>query len=258
MQHLREASGRNRQSALRLQQVRDLGQRHAQVRVQLDDQRDDRGAELHAGRPQRVGGLQRVAALDAPPTLGAMADLDVEAPQDGAHLGEFFLILRRHTGHLNRAAAVRTGGRRRRRVGLVDLRRPRAARLPAIARTRSPAGTPAATLRPVLGERGGLPKSCPPRGVELLLEVFTAALPPIPVALPLIPVTLPPIPVALDPRQLLAQSCDLSLLFLNASIARILLGPGALPWHPLDMPHSPEKYNPINWISRDHRTLPAK
>ena len=61
MQHLREASGRNRQSALRLQQVRDLGQRHAQVRVQLDDQRDDRGAELHAGRPQRVGGLQRVA-----------------------------------------------------------------------------------------------------------------------------------------------------------------------------------------------------
>ncbi len=101
--------------------------------------------------------------------------------------------------------------------------------------TCAPAGSSAATLGPVLGEGSRLPESCPPRRVELLLEVFTAALPPI-------PVTLPPIPVALDPRQLLAQSCDLSLLFLNAGIAGILLRPGTLPWHPTVMPDPLEKY----------------
>ncbi len=105
-------------------------------------------------------------------------------------------------------------------------------------RTSAPAGSPAATLGPVLGEGRGLPESCPPRRVELLLEVFTAALPPIPVALPLIP-------VALDPRQLLPQPCDLSLLFLNAGIAGILLRPGTLPWHPTVMPDPLEKYKSI-------------
>ena len=74
------------------------------------------------GRPQRVGGLQGVAALDTPPTLRAVADLDVEAAHQRAHRGEVFLILRRRAGHFDRAAAVRTARRRRRRNGLVDPR----------------------------------------------------------------------------------------------------------------------------------------
>ena len=84
--------------------------------VQLHDQRDHAGAELCAGRPQRVGGLQGVAALDTPPTLGAVADLDVEAAHQRAHRREVFLILRRRAGHFDRAAAVRTARRRRRRA----------------------------------------------------------------------------------------------------------------------------------------------
>ena len=55
--------------------------------VQLHDQRDHAGTELCAGRPQRVGGLQGVAALDTPPTLRAVADLDVEAAHQRAHRG---------------------------------------------------------------------------------------------------------------------------------------------------------------------------
>ena len=213
------------------------------------NQRDDFGTELHAGRSQRVGGLQPVAALDATPTLRAVADLDVEAPHDGAHHREIFLILRRHPGQLDGAAAVRTRGSHRRSAGLVNLRRTRAARLPAVVRTCAPAGSSAATLGPVLGEGSRLPESCPPRRVELLLEVFTAALPPI-------PVTLPPIPVALDPRQLLAQSCDLSLLFLNAGIAGILLRPGTLPWHPTVMPDPLEKYKSKMLDLARHETTP--
>ena len=42
-------------------------------------------------------------------------DLDIETPHKGAHLRQFFLILRRHPGHVNRAAAVRTRRRHRRR-----------------------------------------------------------------------------------------------------------------------------------------------
>ena len=63
----------------------DLRQRDAQVRVQLDDQGDDLGAELHAGRPQRIGGLQRVPTRNTAPTLRAVTDLDVEAAHDGTH-----------------------------------------------------------------------------------------------------------------------------------------------------------------------------
>ena len=58
--------------------------------VQLDHQRDDPGTELHARRAQRVGGLQVVAALHPSLTLRAVADLDVEAPHDRTHRGQFF------------------------------------------------------------------------------------------------------------------------------------------------------------------------
>ena len=129
MQQICEAPRRDVQAEPGLQQVGDLGQRHAAVRVQLDDQRDHTGAELCAGRPQRVGGLQGVAALDTPPTLRAVADLEVEAAHPRARRGKVFLILRRRAGHFDRAAAVRTGRRCRRRKGLVDPRRTRAAPL---------------------------------------------------------------------------------------------------------------------------------
>ena len=52
MQHLREASRCDGQAELGPEQVRDLRQRHTQVRVQPHDQRDDFGTELHAGRSQ--------------------------------------------------------------------------------------------------------------------------------------------------------------------------------------------------------------
>ena len=56
--------------------------------------------------------------------------VDVEAAHDRAHLGDFFLILRRHVGHFNRPAAVGARRRHRRFQGLVNPFRARAARLP--------------------------------------------------------------------------------------------------------------------------------
>ena len=112
-----------------------------------------------------------MAALHPPLTLRAVADLDVEAPHHRAHHGQFFLILRRHARHLDRAAAVRTRRRCRRRVVLVDLGRARTARLPPVGRAGPPARMPAAPLGSVLGEGGRLPESGSACGRQLLLEV---------------------------------------------------------------------------------------
>ncbi len=118
-----------------------------------------------------------------------------EAAHEGAHLGQFFLILRRHAGHFDRTAAVRTRRREGRPVGLVDLRRGSAAAPPAIGCAGSPAGTPAAPLRLVLGEAGGLAATLPARSRQLLFQVLNLALQTIILALQTLA-------VAFAPRQL--------------------------------------------------------
>ena len=226
MQQMHEASRRHLQAEAGLQQVGDLGQGQAAARVQVDDQRDHAGAELCAGRPQRVGGLQRVATLDTPPTLRAVADLDVEAAHQWAHRGQVFLILLRRTGHVDRAAAVRTPHRHRRRQGLVDVRRARPAPLPAIARTGPPAGTFAATLRPLLGEGCGLPASRAALGRQLLFQVLVLVLQPLDPTLQAVVLTLHATVLAVHvfvARQFVTQSRDLSVLLLDDNVPRILL-----------------------------------
>ena len=188
--------------------------------MQLDDQRDDRGTELHARRAQRVGGLQHVAALHPPLTLRAVADLDVEAPHDRAHHGQLFLILRRHAGHFDRAAAVRTRHRNRRRVGLVDPRRARAAAVAAILRAGPPAGTPPATLRPVLGKRRGLPATRPACLVQLPLQAIDLLLQALNLPLQALVLALPPLGVALAPRQLPLEPFDFGVQVLNPILIR--------------------------------------
>ena len=116
---------------------------------------------------------------------------------------------RRDTLHFDRAATVRTRRRDRRRMRLVHLGRTPAARLPAIACTGPPSGTPAAPLRSVLGKGSRLPEARAARGIELLLEPFT--------------VPLPAIPVAVDLRQVPAQPRDLPVLLLDARVPRIIL-----------------------------------
>ena len=75
----------------------------------------------------------------------------------GTHPGEFFLILRGDAGHFDGAAAVGTRRRRRRPVGLVDLRRATSGTLPAVLRPGPSAGPLTCPLRPVLGKGCSLP-----------------------------------------------------------------------------------------------------
>ena len=141
MQQMHEASRRNLQAEAGLQQVGDLGQRQAAARVQVDAQLDHAGAELCAGRPQRIGGLQRVATLDTPPTLRAVADprcrsgappgAPGEGPPDTVPPRRSRRPRRRSPGTSSAPAPPRP--RRRARA--------RPASLPAIARTRPSPGT---------------------------------------------------------------------------------------------------------------------
>ena len=158
----------------------DLRQRQPHPGVQLGHQGRHVRAELRAGRAQRIGGLQPVAALYPTPTLRALANLNLEVPHDRFDLRHVLLILRRHAGHRDRAAAVRTRRRNRRRMRLVNPCRPPAAAMRAVIGAGPPARKPAASLRPVLGEGGRLSLAGPPGSVELLLQVLAVMLPVIP------------------------------------------------------------------------------
>ena len=202
MQQVHQSARGHRQSGGGPQQLGELRQRHAHLDVHLHRQGGDAGAQLHAGGAECVGSLQPMPALHAPSTVRAMSDFDVEAPHQRTHRGQFFLILRRHAGHIDRAAAVRARARDRHRVGFVDQVRAHAPTLPAIGCTSLAARPPATSLRSVLGEGSCLPATRTARRIELLLEPFAAVLP----ALPVLP-----------------QPGDLPLQFLNA--AGILLAP---------------------------------
>ena len=224
VQHVGEAARRDLQAERGPQQVRDLRQRHPHLRVQLDHQRDDPATELRARRAQRVRGLQDVAALHPSLTLRAAADLDVEAAHDRAHHGQFFLILRRHAGHCDRATAIRTRHRNWRRVRLVDPRRARTAAVAAILRAGLPPRTPATTLRPVLGERRGLAATRPACLVELLFSgarsVASGGHSPVAGGRSCVAVSC----VALAPRHLSLKPFDVGVQFRNPIRGRFPVG----------------------------------
>ena len=178
-----------------------LLQRQARLGVQFGGQRGDVRPPLHAGRAERIGGLQGVPALHAPPALRVAAHLDVEAAHQGAHVRHVFLILRRHPLHGDVAAAVGARLRGGRRMGLVHPgRRPAASLLPVL-RAGAPPRAASGSLPAVFGEGGRLPASGAPRSLEFLLQMLDAALQILAVALQVLAAALPVVPI-LDQRRL--------------------------------------------------------
>ena len=122
MQDLGESSRRHGQPEPVVQQGRDLVQRHAHVFVQQDRERHGARTELHAGRAQGVGGLQRVPTLHAVPAGDTAPDLDVEPPHDGLDDRQVFLVLGRDASDLNRPTTARARRGKRRGIGLIHPR----------------------------------------------------------------------------------------------------------------------------------------
>ena len=228
MQQIREAPRRHLQAEAGLQQVGDLGQRQAAAGVQLNDQRDHTGAELCVGRPQRVGGLQGVAALDPPPTLRAVADLDVEAAHQRGAPGE----------GLPDIVPPRRSLRPRRRSPDTS-----SAPVPPGPRRRAPGsgGVPAGHSAHRAAGRDGPPRPCGrflAKGAacrrpaaafrpQLLFQVLVLALQALVLTLqavvPALQAAILPVH-ALVARQIVTQSPELPVLLLDDNVPRILLG----------------------------------
>ena len=103
----RRAVGRMDQAAARdgepepvPQEIADLAEGEPELFIEDHRQRDGLRAELHGGRAQRVGRLQRMAALDAAVTPPALADRHAKLVDDGPLHRQIFLDARRSGGGL--------------------------------------------------------------------------------------------------------------------------------------------------------------
>lgn len=173
------------------EQRRDLAERQPELFVQHDGEHDGFRSELRGGGAQRVRRLQRMTPLHAPPALPAVADGHVEDPHDRAHDWEIFLILRRLTVQMQAPTTIRTGGRQRRLVGLVDVCGNGSVSLRAVGGTRVAARPtrPASWRAARKGRR--LPMQRTLRGVQFLFE---------PVNLSSQPIAFLPEPIPLAPQ----------------------------------------------------------
>ena len=147
----------DRQSEHAIEEFFDFAVRQAQAFVKPGDQGMRLRAQLHAGRAERVGRLQRMAALHALVTCAALADRHDELPlHDLAHDFGLELLGRVRLGDII-AAAVGTSRRQLGLVGFIDPLRLRPAELRAVIVTRLAARTLRLWLGRPLGERPSLP-----------------------------------------------------------------------------------------------------
>ena len=118
-------------------------------------------------------------ALHASVTDTAAPDVDVEAPHDRPHRWEVFLILGGDPLVAHHPATVRTGGRHRDGVRLVDVRGRAPLPMTAVGRTGLAPRPARGSRRGALRERRGLPRTRAPRGVEFVLQPFVLSPQPI-------------------------------------------------------------------------------
>ncbi|HEY0875811.1 MAG TPA: hypothetical protein VGD94_20205 [Vicinamibacterales bacterium] len=210
--------------------------RQPELFIEHYDQGDGLGPEMGAGRPERVGGLQRMPPLDATPTGAAPADVHVEAAHVGTHDRQILLDLRRDTRLGDVAVALGTRRRERDIDDLVDVRWRQAMRMTPVLAPRPSASGPRLRHRRALGERRGLPLARALRGRQRLRQTLNLAAQPIALALharDLVP-------------QALAALAQLLILLpqaLQLRLAGHLRGTGlSACTHATVMPESPPKY----------------
>ena len=169
---MHEAAGRDRESPPLAKQRGNLAERQSELLIQHDSQRHGCGAELRAGRADRIRRLQRVAPLDAPATVGTLANGDIECAHDGAHVGEVFLILRGVPSADQPAATVWARRRERGGMALMDVRRDRPMGFAAVRRAGFAAGTAWVTTGCPTRKRSRLSVQCSLGGIELVFQAL--------------------------------------------------------------------------------------
>ncbi len=101
MDRVHQPAARDAQPEAVAQQRGDLAVGQPEAFIEEHGEGDGLRPQLHGGGAERVGGLQRMATLDAPPALRAPTDRDVKRADDRALHRQLFLILRRdaHAAH---------------------------------------------------------------------------------------------------------------------------------------------------------------
>jgi len=112
-----------------------------------------------------------MATLDTSTASLAPADVQIKLPDDDAHDGQLFLILRRDGRFDDRAGAGRTREREWYVVSLVDVARNPPTGSRTVRAARLPPGTSRMRLQR-FGERGGLPEPRTSRRVQLSFQVI--------------------------------------------------------------------------------------
>jgi len=219
---------RDRQAEPLAPQARDLRVGQTEILVEDDGERDRLRPELHGGRAQRIGRLQRMPALHAALTRPTVSDRDAEAPHDRPLHRQLFLILRRDPVCAHRAPA--SGALRRQRcvVRLIDVARYTPVAVPPVRRTRPATGDPGLGDSGPPRERRGLPIHRASRRLEILFQflVFTPQ----------------PLPLGLRPPQILAQALDLPTLLVDDYLRVRRRGAGVALRHAPVMPDSRAPY----------------
>ena len=190
MDRLHQPAARHGQPEAVLQQRGDFPVGQAEAFIEEHGEGDRLRPQLHGGGAERVGGLQRMATLDAPMAVGARADvrrgrraragaapgalLDTASPRAGAA---------RRADSADTAAAAAPRRSRRCASGLADARG---------AHTRAPLFGPAAAAAPRAcrgrtGRPGGTRRGAPPRGPLSVSRSRAAA-------------AVAPLPIVADPR----------------------------------------------------------
>jgi hypothetical protein len=126
-----------------------------------------------------------MATLDTPPASFAPADVQIKLPDDDAHDGQLFLVLRGDDRFDDRAGAGRTRGREWYVVSLVDVRRNPPTGFRAIRAARLSPGPFRMRLQR-FGEGGGLPEPGAPCRVQLSFQVVDLVAEPFLLALKLV------------------------------------------------------------------------
>jgi hypothetical protein len=127
-----------------------------------------------------------MATLHAPTAALAPPDVQIKLPDDDAHDGQLFLVLRGDGRFDDRTSAGRALRRERHVVSLVDPRRNPPTGFRAVAAPRLPAWSRRLVLQR-FRERRGLPEPGSPRLVELSFQVIDLVAEPVLLALKLVP-----------------------------------------------------------------------
>jgi hypothetical protein len=231
MERAHQPARRDVQAEAVAEQRRDLPERQAELFVEAHGQGHGVRAQWHGGGTERVGGLQRMTPLNASLTAATAADMHIEAPHDRLHGRQIFLILRDDVRPAHWIATRWTRRRDRHVVRLVDHGRYRSAALASIGRAHLASRPPWPTLGSALRKRRRLPRTCPTRRLELVLQ-------PRILALESGARSLEPRPVGLRPLQFVSQTHILAPQLLDPIRYRRFVGAA----HPLVMPESARQY----------------